>query len=490
MTHIFDKVKLLFRKDKELYSKLYKILGFYPKHIDFYRTAFAHRSQMYRNRKGKRTNNERLEFLGDAVLEAVVSDIVFRHFERASEGFLTNTRSKLVSRAALNELGNELGIDKLLKSATQQTSHNSNLVGNAFEALVGAIYLDQGYEACIKFVSKRIVGRLVNVDDVAQKEVNFKSKLLEYCQKNRIHIEFSLKNMDTTNGNAPVFRTLAKIEGVPVGEGKGYSKKESEQLASKDALLHLRKNTRLKEAIFHAKEERTAMEASEFAAVPIVDEIEEELKKEKNERTQRQREKRQEKRQQQPKSQEAAPKHKAEKPAKEAEEPVTAKPRIAEEAAPAEEAGSETSEIAIDLEAIETAVIEVDNKAESLETAMPRRRGRKKKSEAKGEKKADETAKNEKPADNEKQADNEPAETVAESSEPIQAETPKPRRARKPRKKAAEPETQDNAETIAEEANNATEGKKKPSGKRGRKPRARKEESEQSKADAAAPEAE
>ena len=184
MTHIFDKVKLLFRKDKELYSKLYKILGFYPKHIDFYRTAFAHRSQMYRNRKGKRTNNERLEFLGDAVLEAVVSDIVFRHFERASEGFLTNTRSKLVSRAALNELGNELGIDKLLKSATQQTSHNSNLVGNAFEALVGAIYLDQGYEACIKFVSKRIVGRLVNVDDVAQKEVNFKSKLLENAGDN------------------------------------------------------------------------------------------------------------------------------------------------------------------------------------------------------------------------------------------------------------------------------------------------------------------
>lgn len=271
ISHLIARVKLPFRKDKELYSCLYEILGFYPNHIDYYRTALLHSSAAKRNDKGKPVNNERLEFLGDAILSAVVGDIVYRHFPGKREGFLTNTRSKLVQRETLGKLANEMGINELIKATAQNQNHNNYMGGNAFEALVGAIYLDQGYDACMKFMKKRILKQMINIDKVAYKEVNFKSKLLEWTQKNRVKIEFRLLSQKSDKGS-PVFEYQVLLEGVEGCSATGYSKKESQQKASKLTLEQLRRKPQFIDEVFAAKSNRTKMEEEPATAVPKIEE--------------------------------------------------------------------------------------------------------------------------------------------------------------------------------------------------------------------------
>lgn len=269
---IIDIIKLPFRKEKELYSSLYHIIGFYPRKIEHYKLALMHKSVSKRNSKGRPLNNERLEFLGDAVLDAVVGDIVFRHFEGKREGFLTNTRSKLVQRDTLNKLAQEMGINQLVLSAARNSSHNSYMGGNAFEALVGAIYLDRGYDACMRFMQKRILAQLINIDKVAYKEVNFKSKLIEWSQKNRVRLNFKLVEQRKDEKASPVFTYCAVIEGLEGGAGKGYSKKESQQLASKETLQKLRREPQFIDAVFAAKGNRTKMEEEPVQTVPDIEE--------------------------------------------------------------------------------------------------------------------------------------------------------------------------------------------------------------------------
>ena len=276
-SNIIDRIRLPFRKEKELFSSLKDILGFYPHNINLYKQALLHKSMGRRNEKGRPLNNERLEFLGDAVLSAVVGDIVFRHFEGKREGFLTNTRSKLVSRNTLGKLAQEMGIDQLVKSSDHSTSHNSYKNGNAFEALVGAIYLDRGYDACMRFVEKRILAQVINIDKVAYKEVNFKSKLLEWSQKNRVRMEFrDLQQTKDSQTGSPVFTTQVFIEGVEGCKGTGYSKKESHQNASKETLQRLRREPQFIDAVFAAKADRTKMEEEPVMAAPDIDKLQEE----------------------------------------------------------------------------------------------------------------------------------------------------------------------------------------------------------------------
>ena len=265
---IIDRIKLPFRKEKELFSALYAILGFYPRNIEYYKQALMHKSIRKRNDKGKPLNNERLEFLGDAILDAAVGYIVYRHYEGKREGFLTNTRSKLVSRDTLGKLANEMGLGQLLVSSGHSTSHNSYVEGNAFEALVGAIYLDRGYDACLEFFEKRVLGKYINLDKVAFKEVNFKSKLLEWSQKNRVRMEFQmLKQLKDDNGS-PIFSFQVMLEGIEGEKGTGYSKKEAQQQASKDTLQRLKREPQFIDAIFNARTERTKMEEEPAMAVP------------------------------------------------------------------------------------------------------------------------------------------------------------------------------------------------------------------------------
>ena len=233
LNNLIDRIKLPFRKERELYSSLYNIIGFYPHDISYYKLALMHKSVMRRNAKGRPVNNERLEFLGDAVLDAIVGHIVYEHFPGKREGFLTNTRSKLVQRSTLNKLANEMGICKLLLSSGRSSSHNSYVGGNAFEALVGAIYLDRGYDACMRFMKNRILSEMLNIDKVAYKEVNFKSKLIEWSQKNRVKIHFNLLEQKKDENGNPIFKYLVELEGIEGCSGEGFSKKESQQLASK-----------------------------------------------------------------------------------------------------------------------------------------------------------------------------------------------------------------------------------------------------------------
>lgn len=268
LNNIIDRIRLPFRKEKELYSSLYDIIGFCPHDISYYKLALMHKSVMRRNAKGKPVNNERLEFLGDAILDAIVGDIVYQHFPGKREGFLTNTRSKLVQRDTLNKLAQEMGINQLILSSGHTSSHNSYMGGNAFEALVGAIYLDQGYNACMRFMNKRILAQMINIDKVAYKEVNFKSKLIEWSQKNKVRLSYEQVLQEKDKNGNPIFEFKVVLEGVEGCAGRGFSKKESQQLASKLTLDKLKKKPQFIDEVFAAKANRTKMEEEPVQAIP------------------------------------------------------------------------------------------------------------------------------------------------------------------------------------------------------------------------------
>ena len=264
-----DKIRLLFRKDRESYFCFYRILGFFPRDIRFYQQALLHKSTSVRSEKGRPLNNERLEFLGDAILDAIVGDIVYKHFEGRREGFLTNTRSKIVQRETLNKLAVEIGLDKLVKYSTRSSSHNSYMYGNAFEAFIGAIYLDQGYERCKQFMEKKILKNYIDLDKMSRKEVNFKSKLIEWSQKNKMEVSFELIEQFLDRDYNPMFHTEVRIESLSAGTGTGYSKKESQQNAAQMALKKIKNDEAFKEAIEtakiqnHAAKENIATEENE-----------------------------------------------------------------------------------------------------------------------------------------------------------------------------------------------------------------------------------
>ena len=277
LNKFIDQIRLPFRKEKELYLSIYHIIGILPHNLEYYKTALLHKSVARRNEKGRPINNERLEFLGDAILDAIVGDIVFQHFSGKREGFLTNTRSKIVQRDTLNRLAKDMGITRLILSNGRSASHNSYLGGNAFEALVGALYLDHGYNACKKFMQKQILGELINIDKVAYTEVNFKTKLLEWTQKHKVEIEFKPLNFGKDSDGNPTFSFQVILENIACGEGKGYSKKESQQEAAKETMQRIRKDAKFADKIFAAKKLRLQKEAEEKAKMETKNTTDEDL---------------------------------------------------------------------------------------------------------------------------------------------------------------------------------------------------------------------
>ena len=236
INYLVRKIRLLSNARKEPYFLFHQVLGFYPDKIEYYQLAVRHKSVPVLNENGHSLSNERLEFLGDAVLNSVVTDILFHRFENEREGFLTNTRSKIVKRDSLNQIAIELGLHKLVKVTKYVNANtNNNIYGNALEALLGAIYLDYGYKQCQKFVENRIVSSFINLDEITENEVNFKSKLIEWCQKNRLDPEFVLVQDILQNSNKHEFLTRLEINGQTVCEATGSSKKESQQNVSRIA---------------------------------------------------------------------------------------------------------------------------------------------------------------------------------------------------------------------------------------------------------------
>lgn len=266
ISNITDTIRLLFVKEKKPFLQLKEILGFYPHNIRLYQLALMHKSVAHYEREEQRqeregkinngkqpskhhshVNNERLEYLGDAVLGAIVADILYKHYGNKQEGFLTNVRSKIVCRKSLNKLAVSLGLDKLVQhTGAVTTGHNSFMNGNAFEAFFGAIYLDRGYDYCYRFMEDKVFKHIINIDTVAQQEENFKSALIEWCQKYQYKFEFCQReSRDSKQHNTPVFHSEVKIEGISCGTGNGYSKKESDQDAAKQALKRVKRDRNL-----------------------------------------------------------------------------------------------------------------------------------------------------------------------------------------------------------------------------------------------------
>ena len=274
-SNLMDRIRLLFRKDKESYLCFYRMLGFYPHDIHIYEQALLHKSSSIKSDKGRLVNNERLEFLGDAILDAVVGDIVYRKFEGKREGFLTNTRSKVVSRESLNHVADQLGLSKLVKFNSRHSAHNSYLGGNAFEALVGAIYLDRGYAYCKFFMEHRIMGHYIDLERISRKEVNFKSKLIEWTQKNKIIMAFELLEQSSDEFNSPIFEMEVLLEGIHACKGKGYSKKEAQQVAAHETLRRIKNNAEFVESVLAAKVLRESQVEKELVQETACEETQE-----------------------------------------------------------------------------------------------------------------------------------------------------------------------------------------------------------------------
>ena len=205
--------------------------GFYPRNITLYQLAFTHKSASEVSLGTYKLNNERLEYLGDAILSAVVADYLFRIFPTKSEGFLTEMRSRIVSRASLNKLSQKLGFDQMIHYAHDSHANFKSMTGNAFEAFVGALYLDRGYEFSQHILIDRIIKMHIDLDQLQQTDVNFKSKLLEWSQKEKKRLVFKMVN-EKSDSHERLYHVVVVIEDREYGKGADFNIKGAEQLAS------------------------------------------------------------------------------------------------------------------------------------------------------------------------------------------------------------------------------------------------------------------
>ncbi|HEY4785025.1 MAG TPA: ribonuclease III [Bacteroidales bacterium] len=233
--YLIHPIKLLIVPDKKFYLLLRTHLKIDPGKIKLYEIAFLHRSASITFTDGTTINNERLEYLGDAVLDAVIADYLFKKFPRKKEGFLTQMRSKIVKRSHLDLLARNLGIDYLVVSNTNRHSHKKHIYGDALEALIGAIYLDKGYKRTRKYIINYVLKNFVDLEELISRETDFKSRLIEWGQKNKVIITFETTEEYTEIEQAPTFITHVKISEQLLGNGTGKSKKEAEQNAAEQA---------------------------------------------------------------------------------------------------------------------------------------------------------------------------------------------------------------------------------------------------------------
>jgi ribonuclease-3 len=220
------------KEDEGLYYELKALLKFSPKKINYYKKAFTHRSLKLKDKKGNPINYERLEFLGDAMLGSIIASYLYKKVPKGSEGYLTQMRSKIVSRDHLNELGKDLNLIKLVKSNFDKDNVGDNIYGNIFEALIGAIYLDRGYNYCKKFIYENVIIPYVDIAKLEGKITSYKGLIIEWCQKQKKQYDFEIYE-DSGNENIKHFSVKISIEGALVAKGRATSKKKAEEQASK-----------------------------------------------------------------------------------------------------------------------------------------------------------------------------------------------------------------------------------------------------------------
>jgi ribonuclease-3 len=229
-----DTVKSLFSADKELSQSLKNIFGFYPGNIFLYQLAFKHKSVSSETINGYKLSNERLEYLGDAILSAVIADFLFKKFPYKNEGFLTEMRSRIVSRASLNKLSQKLGLDKLINFSNDGRSKFRSLGGDAFEAFIGALYLDKGFRFTRKIIIKRIVEMHIDLENLEKNDYNFKSKLIEWAQKEKQQLDFKMTG-ETGESYEKMYVVEVVVNEKTYSSAKDFSIKGAEQLAAEKA---------------------------------------------------------------------------------------------------------------------------------------------------------------------------------------------------------------------------------------------------------------
>lgn len=240
MKHIRNILNSRSKTDGNFFVSIQKILGFKPKNLNVYKTAFTHRSMNIKDASGHAINYERLEFLGDAMLGSVIASHLFIEVPSGDEGYLTKMRSKVVSREHLNELGKELGLIKHIESKIPKGQFGDNIHGNLFEALVGAIFLDRGYKYCEKFVYNRVIIPYVDIEQLEGKVISYKSLLIEWCQKEKKTFEYDVYD-DTGNDDIRHFAVKLSIDKKVVAKARATSKKKAEEKASKRAFFVFQK---------------------------------------------------------------------------------------------------------------------------------------------------------------------------------------------------------------------------------------------------------
>jgi ribonuclease III len=227
-----------FSKDKVLYTAIKNLLGFYPRNIYLYKVALSHKSAPQVWLKGQQVNSERLEYLGDAVLSSVVADYLYKKFPYQNEGFLTEMRSRIVSRSRFNKLALKMGLNKLIFQGNGNFTSSKSIFGDTFEALIGAIYLDIGYNGTRKIVIRRIIDIHLDVDEIERTDTNFKSRILEYAQREKRRLEFRVIQ-EIGEGHRKQYLVELFLDNEPVSKGQDFSIKAAEQIAAEKACEEL-----------------------------------------------------------------------------------------------------------------------------------------------------------------------------------------------------------------------------------------------------------
>ena len=230
-------LRYYFSSDKVLRQSLKNIFGFYPGNIFLYKLALRHKSASIRYKEGVKINNERLEYLGDAVLGLLVADYLFKRFPFKSEGFLTDMRSKIVSRSSLNKLSEKLGLRTYMHIGSAEQAHSRSAGGDAFEAMVGAIYLDKGYKRAKEILIHSILNVHFDLEKLQKEEISYKSKIIEWAQKTKHHLEFFLEE-EKQNGRTR-YHVTTKIDEKPYESACDYTIKGAENLAAEKTWLNL-----------------------------------------------------------------------------------------------------------------------------------------------------------------------------------------------------------------------------------------------------------
>ncbi len=227
-------------KNRRFYLALVHMLGFLPRRISLYKLAFIPKSAVLNQNPGFSLNNERLEYLGDAVLDSIVAEVLFTRFPEGDEGFMTKLRSRIVKRKNLDYLATKMDIPGMITTSITAGHKSKHLYGNVLEALIGAIYLDRGYGAARKFFIRKILKKHIDLAQLVNKDPDYKSRIIEWAQKNRIDVEFDSKEEINCHPIPPSFISTIYLKGEEQGSGRGDSKKEAEQQAAREALSILR----------------------------------------------------------------------------------------------------------------------------------------------------------------------------------------------------------------------------------------------------------